>query len=817
LKSVNKTLYQNIPALTPSLRKQNGARALWDDEPPLRAELFSAQQMEQHGKVLAQSHQLSSAQMENRLLKRLAENERVLSQSCNLLIEAVGHGRQITPASEWLLDNFYLIEEQIRTAKRHLPKNYSRELPRLQKGPSAGLPRVYDIALETIAHSDARLDLDGLSRFVTAYQKITQLKLGELWAIPIMLRLALIENLRRVAVRVAISRLNRDLADTWSDQMTEIAEKDPSGLILTIADMARSEPPMEGSFVAELARRLQGQGPALALPLTWIEQRLAQSGTTIEQMVLNEIQHQAADQVSISNSIYSLRFLGSMNWREFVETMSVVERVLETDPTNTYRLMDFSTRDLYRHRVEKIARYSACSESEVARHAIALSTANAEAFGSADRRAHVGFFLVDDGMGQLEQAAKMRPPRTETWRRLARRTPFPTYLLAISLLSLTLCGALAFKAYRDGVHGWLLALTTLLALIVSSHLGIALVNWLATILATPRPLPRMDFSKGIPAEARTLVAVPTILAANQNIEDLCESLEVHFLANRDPHLHFCLLTDFADAATASVPEDEELLRQVQQQIAALNQKYANQGADIFFLFHRPRRWNAVEGVWMGYERKRGKLGELNAYLRGGARECFSAVVGDTAVLSEVRYVITLDTDTQLPRDAAWQFVAAMMHPLNQAYYDPAKRRVTQGYGVLQPRVAASLPGSNASLYAQLCGGEPGIDPYTRAVSDVYQDLFREGSFIGKGIYEITAFEQTLEDLPENRILSHDLLEGCYARAGLLSDVQLYEKYPNSYRADMRRRHRWVRGDWQVAGWMLPRGGGGGGGGRGLRP
>ncbi|HTN65045.1 MAG TPA: glucoamylase family protein, partial [Burkholderiaceae bacterium] len=574
-----------------------------------------------------------------------------------------------------------------------------------------------------------------------------------------------------------------------------------------IADMARSEPPMQASFVAELARRLQGQGPALALPLTWIEQRLAQSGTTIEQMVLSEIQQQAADQVSISNSIGSLRFLGSMNWREFVEAMSLVERILATDPSGTYSEMDFATRDLYRHRVERIARYSSWSEPEVAQKTIELAAANATLYGADDRRSHAGFFLIDAGLRQLEQAAGMRPPSIEAWRRLARRTPFSTYLGTIVLLTLGLGAALTLKAYSNGIHGALLAVTALLCVIAASHLTIALVNWVATILATPRPLPRMDFSKGIPAQARTLVAVPTILSPSQDIDELCEALEVRFLANRSTHLHFCLLTDFADAKAADMPDDAALLRQAQQKITELNQKYPNPeagGGDIFFLFHRPRRWNPVEQIWMGYERKRGKLGELNAWLRGGARDCFSLIVGDAGILAEVRYVITLDTDTQLPRDAAWQFVAAISHPLNRARYDAGKQRVVEGYGVLQPRVAVSLPGSGASLYAQLCGGEPGIDPYTRAVSDVYQDLFREGSFIGKGIYEVDSFEQTLEGLPENRILSHDLLEGCYARAGLLSDVQLYEKYPNSYRADMRRRHRWVRGDWQVAGWLLPR-------------
>ena len=349
-------------------RRGNGrAHEYASKEPPLRSELFSADQMEQHGKTLAGSHRLGLERAPDRLLTRLAENEAVLIDACNLLTEAIKADRRITPAGEWLLDNFYLIEEQIRTAKRHLPKGYSRELPRLGSGPSAGLPRVYDMALETISHGDGRVDAEGLSRFVAAYQTVTVLKLGELWAIPIMLRLALIENLRRVGARIAAGSMDRNLADYWADQMTEIAEKDPKSLILVIADMARSNPPMGSAFVAELARRLQGQSPALALPLTWIEQRLAESGLTIEQLVQSENQQQAADQVSISNSIGSLRFLAAMDWREFVETMSIVEQTLREDPGGVYGRMDFATRDRYRHVVEKIAKQSRLAEEEVAR------------------------------------------------------------------------------------------------------------------------------------------------------------------------------------------------------------------------------------------------------------------------------------------------------------------------------------------------------------------------------------------------------------------------------------------------------------------
>ena len=778
------------------------------DEPPLRSELFSADQMEQHGKALAGSHKLSPARARDRLLKRLAENEGVLLEVRNLLTEAVTTGRRITPAGEWLLDNFYLIEEQIRTAKRHLPKGYSQGLPRLLNGPSAGLPRVYDIALEPISHGDGRVDPESLISFVAAYQTVSALKLGELWAIPIMLRLALIENLRRVGVRIAADRMDRNRADYWADQMTEIAEKDPKSLILVIADMARSDPPMVSSFVAELARRLQGQSPALALPLTWIEQRLSESGQTIKQLVQSENQQQAADQVSMSNSIGSLRFLGAMDWRAFVETMSVVERTLREDPGDVYAKMDFVTRDRYRHVVEKIAKSSALSESEVARKAIQLAEEGAARKEGDERAAHVGFYLIDKGLPQLERTAEVRSSPSEVLRKVGRRFPLLLYGGTILLLTVIFAGLLVAKAHAGGWHSWALGLIGILSLLCTSHLAVALANWLATLLATPHPLPRMDFSKGIPPELRTLVVVPTMLTSVQNIEDLIEALEVRFLANRDENLHFGLLTDFRDALEETLPEDEPLLQLARQRIEELNEKYQRSEGDIFFLFHRPRRWNPRDRIWMGYERKRGKLADLNWLLRGGADaipgERFSLVVGDTAVLSNVKYVITLDTDTQLTRDSAFQFVGTMAHPLNRARYDEDRQRVTEGYGILQPRVAASLTGANRSRYARLCGSEAGIDPYTRAVSDVYQDLFGEGSFIGKGIYEVDAFERaTGGRFPDNRILSHDLLEGCYARAGLLSDVQLYEEYPSRYSADVSRRHRWIRGDWQIAQWLMP--------------
>lgn len=815
-------LWTTVRSLVGPQRLQDTALGAWvsGEEAPLRLELFTAEQMAQHGKSLAAAHELTFERAADRLLPRLAANEKVLVEVCDQLSHAAETQRRITPAGEWLLDNFYLIEEEIRTAKRHLPPGYSRELPRLRGGPSAGIPRVYDLALQAVAHGDGQLGRGTLTRFVSSYQTVKVLKIGELWAIPIMLRLALIENLRRVAMHIAAALAQRELANSWADRMLDVAEKDPKGLILVIADMARSDPPMTGPFVAELARRLHARSAALALPLSWVEQRLAESHQTIEQLVQTEAQTQAAAQVSISNSIGSLRLLGSMDWREFVETLSHVEQTLRHDPADVYARMDFATRDDYRHAVEQMAKRCELAEHELARAALDLAAeAASHPAPGMQHQAHVGHYLVSEGRPLLERVAKVRLSPWQRTRRVCDRRPVLLYSGAILVLTLLLGGAAVLWAADGGQRpftrvppGWWLIGAAVALLLAGSQLGVALVNWAASLMVAPRHLPRMDFSFGIPSSSRTLVVVPTMLSSEAAIDDLVEALEVRFLGNRDPQLHFGLLTDFLDWHEERRGDDDALLRHARTLIETLNQKYREPGSeanggDRFFLFHRPRRWNPQERVWMGYERKRGKLGDLNALLReSAAADRFSLIVGDTTQLSGVRYVITLDTDSQLPRDAAWELVAAMAHPLNRPRLGGQQEApvVVGGHGILQPRVGTSLPGANRTRYGRLFGGEPGIDPYTRAVSDVYQDLFDEGSFIGKGIYEVDAFERVLGGrLPENRILSHDLLEGCYARSGLLSDVQLVEETPARYDADVNRRHRWIRGDWQIIGWLLP--------------
>jgi cellobiose phosphorylase len=794
--------------LIPSTFRNWMARLAWArqgaSEAPLRAELFSVEQLARHAKALAANHQVVTRQRSNRLLARLDQNEDVL-RIFNRQTLSVGQGRRITPAAEWLLDNFYLIEEQIQMARRHLPRGYSRELPRLLNGSSAGLPRVYDIVLELISHVDAQIDAVPLSAFIAAYQTVHTLKLGELWAIPIMLRLGLIENLQRVTTRLTLAREDRDLADLWADRLQDMAEKNASDLVVVVADMAKSDLPISSSFVAEFCQRLSRQNPVLHLARNWLEQRLVAQGLSIELLVQLESQNQAADQVSVSHSIASLRFLSAMDWKEFVESLSLVETKLRSDPAGVYGEMDFSTRDRYRHSVEFFARHSRLSEADVAQRSIELAADAARLKGREDRSAHVGFYLIDKGQPNLGRILNVRWPWRTIVERAIQRFPLAFYAGGVGLLTLIATLGFVEQASKLDMNGWKIISFTIIFVLCASQLAVSLMNWISTMLVKPRLLPRLDYTFGIASDCRTMVVVPTMLASLESVDHLTEILEIHYLANRDDHLHFALLTDFRDSSEEVLPADKALVHRARCGVEMLNRKYASAGQDRFFLFHRPRRWNAGEGLWMGHERKRGKLMEFNALLRGGSRDCFSEIVGETSILPSIRYVITLDTDTQLPRDAARKLVGTMAHPLNRPEFGDARGIVTEGYGILQPRVGVSLPSARRSWFVRLFAGDAGIDPYTRAVSDVYQDIFQEGSFIGKGIYDVDAFQRAMEGrFPENAVLSHDLLEACHARSGLVSDVELYEEHPSRYNVDIDRRHRWIRGDWQITQWLLPR-------------
>ena len=778
-------------------------------EEPIRAELFSTERLEQHAESLAAAQRVTTMPQKSRLLlPRVVDNGRVLLASYRAIAKAIREERAITPAAEWLVDNYHIVDEQVREIRDDLPSGYYRELPKLSEGHLQGYPRVYGLAWAFVAHTDSRFDPEILRRFVRAYQRVQPLTIGELWAIAITLRVVLVENLRRLAERIVHGRAARQEADALADRLLGLGSgpPEPAAAVLRRMDGA----PLARGFAVQLVQRLRDQDPVVMPALRWLDEHLAAQGTSADEIVRLEHQRQAAMNVTVRNAITSMRLISAFDWADFFESVSLVDAVLWTD--TGFAAPDFATRDRYRHAIEELSRGSRHTELEVARQAVAevkrfRSETPEVAEPTKHRRADPGYYLIANGRFGLEKKLGFRMP-IKTWLRRAYVTQaLPRYLGTIALVTGVILALFLFNSGAVNGGGAALLIVGLLALIPASDLVIPFVNREVTALLGPRVLPRLALRDGVPAELRTLVVVPTLLVGHAQIAEQIERLEVHYLANPDGDLRFALLTDWTDAPEQTMQGDDELLAAAVEGIARLNRRHgpAPAGSARFLLLHRRRGWNASERKWIGWERKRGKLHELNRLLRGATDTNFILTGGPAPLVpSEVRYVITLDGDTRLPRGAAARLVGTMAHPLNRPRFEPRLGRVVEGYALLQPRVTPSLPGDReGSLFQRIFSGPGGIDPYASAVSDVYQDLFGEGSYIGKGIYDVDAFEASLAGrVPESALLSHDLFEGIFARAGLVTDIEFFDDFPAHYVDAAARQHRWARGDWQLLPWIL---------------
>jgi cyclic beta-1,2-glucan synthetase len=769
-------------------------------EPPIRAEIFSVERLEQYAQTLAAEHKTIIKKGRAQLLPRLEENGRKLVAAYRSLVEALRTGRAISPAAEWLVDNFHIIEEQLREIRQDLPKGFYHELPKLADGLLKDYPRIYALALALIAHTDSRLDTNTLRRFIAAYQTVSPLTIGELWAVAITLRLALVENLTRLASTIVRARGEREQADKLADRLLELASRQPAGIMPLLTDRLGKREKLPQTFVVQLIQRLREQDPGVMPVMDWIDRQLVREGTNVEQIIHAEHQRQAATQVTVGNIITSMRLLSTLDWRDFFESVSLIEPLLGQDPTAIYSGMEFSSRDRYRHVIERISKRTRAKEPEIAKLAVQLAIQGEKN----TPKTHVGYYLIDAGLAQLENHFGYQPPPVEGLRRFFLRHPTSTYLGTLLLLTSLVITLIVILMHSHGAAWPLLIVASLLALIPASDLALTVLNWDVTHFFEPRLLPRLDTTTGIPDDACTMVVVPTIFLSESQVSELVERLEVHFLANQDNNIYFALLGDFPDAETEETPSDPLVLSTAQSGIDEINRRHSRDQLSRFHLFHRRRLWNQKERIWMGWERKRGKLEEFNRLLRGAHDTSFIVRTADDILLRKIRYVITLDSDTQLPRDVARKLVGAAVHPLNRPKVDSATNRVTAGYGILQPRVSISLSSASRSKFVQIFSGNTGIDPYTTAVSDVYQDLFGEGSFTGKGLYDVDAFQTTLDNrVPENSLLSHDLFESLFARAALTTDIELLDDYPVSYDAYAKRQHRWTRGDWQILRWLFP--------------
>ena len=759
---------------------------------PIRAELLSVERLEELAATIAHHRVSPDRQPQTGLLSRFRENGRVLL-TCYRTLAAVSDEERVTmPAADWLVDNFHIVEEVLNEIRTDLPPGFYRKLPTLDEGPLAGSARAFEVAWTFVAHTDSRFDPTTLQRFVLAFQRTEALRISELWAVPITLRLTLIENLRRLAVEIVEARAARLEADRLADLLLGQSglPGDPQAF-RTLGDE-----PLSTSFAVRLAQRLRDQDPATTPAARWLDERLAASGTaSVHDFVRAEHQRQAAANVTVRNVITSLRVMSTFNWRDFFEKVSLVDRLFRAQ--SEFGAMDFATRDRYRHAVEDLARGSDCSELAVARQAVEL--ANRE-----PGREDLGYYLISKGRPSLEHALGYRVSLRQRVTRAYMASATWSYLGSIAIVTAFLLCLPIMHTNALGVSLAVIVVLAALAAFPASDAATALVNRAVIEMFPPRALPRLELAGGVPAELKTLVVVPTLLTGPGQIIEQIARLGVHYLANDDGELRFALLSDWTDSTAEHAPGDESLLGAARAGIAELNRRHgpAPGGEARFYLFHRRRLWSESERRWMGWERKRGKLHELNRLLRGATDTSF---VGDgLAVPSAIRFVITLDADTHLPRGAAARLVGTLAHPLNRPRLEPSEGRVVEGYGILQPRIAPTLPTEHeSSLFRRVYSGPAGIDPYAAAVSDVYQDLFAEGSYTGKGIYDVDAFERALAGrVPENTLLSHDLFEGLFARAALVTDVELFEDFPARYEVSAARQHRWARGDWQLLPWLI---------------
>jgi cyclic beta-1,2-glucan synthetase len=763
-------------------------------ERPYRDEFLGAQRLEDRALALAAAFTVNPRARAKSILRRFEDNARVLRNAYETLAGDVRAGRFVTSASEWLLDNFHLVASQISDAHRNLPRTYYRELPALASREHFGRARIYAMAVELLRHSDSRFERKQLEVFVNTYQRVAPLTMGELWAWPSALTLALVENLRRLAEELLRSRHARMIADDFLLRAETHRLRAWPGGIWEIQEAS----------IVQLLQRTREYGRNLPLLEQTVQAYLDLRQITAEEAVRSEHQRQGVTQVSVANAIQSLRLCSEIDWREYFESVSLVERALRRDPAGVYGRMDFISRDQQRHAVEQFAAPSGEAQLSLALKAVECAREAASHGLPTDRAAHVGYHLVGPGRPNLEREVAYRPPIRVRARRLVIGRPTFVYLGSIAVITIGLLLAAALWIRRADAGTPILIVALALLTVPALDLTIAFVQRLIAWAVAPRRLPRLDFSDGVPESARTMVIIPTLLGNVEAVHGLLEHLEVLAHGNLDPRIHFAILSDFVDAPSATQDHDDAIVAAAKEGILELNRRFGEGHADRFFLFHRERRWNPHERVWMGWERKRGKIDEFNRLLRGARDTTFTTQVGELDVLPGVRYCITLDTDTRLPRGAAKSLIGIIVHPLNRARFDPRVGRVTEGYAILQPRVSVTLTSAAGSLFARIYAGHTGVDPYTTAVSDAYQDLFDEGIFTGKGLYDVDAFVQALADrVPENTLLSHDLFEGLYARTALVTDVEVVDDYPSSVLAHAKRQHRWVRGDWQILWWLLP--------------
>lgn len=768
-----------------------------DHNDSIRDVYFSIGELREVGADLAQNstaHLAGFTPLD--FFERHRENEQEILRVYRSTAADVEKGATITPAAEWLLDNYYVIEEAIQEVRRDFPPKFYRQLPTITIEGTT-IPRVMALAWLYVAHTHSTVSTESLTALVEGYQRHKPLQIGELWALPSIIRFVLIDNLRRISIRVERSRLTRQKANEVVDEIIRLDGGEGTQELLS----KNEELVSDHTFATQFLYRLRSGSHTSGLALSWLEGRLADLGTDPDDVMMLEHNRLASGNVTMGNIVRSLRELDDTEWAVWFEDVSAIDKILreETD----YSTLDFGSRNSYRNQIEQLARRSDMSEIEIAQAAVQMAS-KARATGHAAGDANVGTYLVGDRKLELEKRIGYRPRIDQKIKRFAMGYNWLSIALPVLFLTVLAMAVVGYFLHHAGMPWYVIAAFLLMFSLPASEGATGLFNTLVTFFVKPARLVGYEFKSGIPEDARTLVAVPCMITSRDTIDEMVRNLEVHYLANPSGEIYFSLISDWRDAPQEKLPSDTELLDYAKREIAQLNAKYDFTGRERFFLLHRRRLYNPSEEAWMGWERKRGKLHELNLLLRGDQDTTF--VAGANTVPENVRYVMTLDADTRLMREAVTKLVGKLHHPINRPVHDEVTGRVIKGYGLLQPRVTPSLTtGHEASVFQRVFSISRGIDPYVFTVSDVYQDMTGEGTFTGKGLYDVDAFERALKGrIEENSVLSHDLLEGSFARCALVTDVELVEDFPTRYEVEVSRQHRWARGDWQLIPFIFDR-------------
>lgn len=739
-----------------------------------------------------------------KLIKNLNLCYRNIEEGYNFLNEQFENRKEIVQCARWILDNFYLVQREYKDIRYNMPLEYYKSLPIMKRGYMKGYPRIYYIAVEMLSRTYGKTSEENIEIFINAYQENTLLTIGEIWAFPIMLRIALIQNISVITNNIVCEQKEKNRGEIIANRIIDINSKNKIDQIQNLKDENIKFTP---AFTERLIKILRDNFIQNSEVYKWIDGELSKQDGTIDLMTNIDHQNQSNYQISMSNSFNAIRDISTLNWRKNFERLSNVEKILRKDPLEIYENMDFKSRDYYRHCIEKLSKRFSLSEGFIAKKSIecAEEALNQKKNGLnvEEYKMHVGYYIIDKGFECLKNKIKDSGKNYKCSYRNNIVLTIGEYIWSIIAVTVI---ASAFISYMDIYNPtynnvWKYIITFILLAVPISEIFISLFNYSINKLVEPKFIPKLEFKSGIPDKYTTMVVIPTILNNVNELKNIIEEIEVYYLANQEKNLYFAILSDFKDSINQHEQDDKLIVDTAIDMIKKLNMRYCGNNDDKFYFFSRYRRYNECEKKWIGWERKRGKIMEFSYLMRGSDSTSYDVMSGDIKKLNKVKYIITLDADTKLPKDTAKVLIGAMAHVLNRPYLINGK--VIRGHGLMQPRISVGTLSANKTIYSNIFSGETGIDLYTNAISNVYEDLFDEGIFTGKGIYDIDTFITVLKDkIPENSVLSHDLLEGCYVRGALVTDIELIDGYPAYYNASSKRLHRWVRGDWQLIPWIF---------------